>query len=194
MNCGGGEFGFIATSDDAKFVLEHPTLLVGMTDTIEKGEYGFGWCGFDTRTSFGVKNEKGGIRSEAKDFTGTTACLWAIAAAVYMALMGPNGFKEIGELIIERSHYAIRLLSEIRGIRIPLSPNVFKEFVVNFNETNKSVRDINLALLEHNIFGGKDISAEFPELGNNALYCVTEIHSQGDIEKLASALEEVLSR
>jgi len=194
MNCGGGEFGFIATRDEAKYVLEHPTLLVGMTDTIEKGEYGFGWCGFETRTSFGVKNEKGQIRSEAKDFTGTTACLWAIAAAVYMALMGPNGFKEIGELIIRRSHYAVKLLSEIKGIKILFSPNIFKEFVVNFDETGKSVKDINRALLGYNIFGGKDISKEFPELGSSALYCVTEIHSRDDIEKLANALKEVLAR
>jgi len=64
--------------------------------------------------------------------------------------------------------------------------------VVNFDETGKSVKDINKALLEYNIFGGKDISEEFPKLGNSALYCVTEMHSQNDIEKLANTLKEVL--
>ena len=194
MNCGGGEFGFIATRDEEKYVLEVPTLLVAMTDTIEEGEYGFAWCGFDTRTSYGSRNEKGEIRKESKDFIGTSANLWAIAAAAYMALMGPQGFKEIGETIIQKSHYAIKLLSEIKGINILFSPNTFKEFIVNFDETGKSVKDINRALLEYNIFGGKDISQEFPELGNSALYCVTEIHSRADIEKLANGLKEVLAR
>jgi len=192
MNCGGGEFGFIATRDEERYVAEHPALLVSMTDTLEEGEYGFGWYTFDARTAYGIRNEKGQVRSEAKDFIGTTSNLWAIAAAVYMALMGPQGFKEIGKTIIQKSHYAIKLLSEIKGIKILFSPNIFKEFVVNFDETGKSVKDINRALLRCNIFGGKDISQEFPELGNSALYCVTEIHSQEDIKKLANALKEVL--
>ena len=194
MNCGGGEFGFVATRDEEKYVSELPTLLVAMTDTVEKGEYGFAWCGFDTRTSYGSRGEKGEIRRESKDFIGTSANLWAIAAAVYMSLMGPQGFKKVGETIIQKSHYAITLLSEIKGIKILFSPNIFKEFVVNFDDTGKSVKDINRALLEWNIFGGKDISQEFPELGNSALYCVTEMHRREDIEKLADGLKEVLAR
>ena len=66
--------------------------------------------------------------------------------------------------------------------------------MVNFDETGKSVKDINKALLKYNIFGGKDISPEFPELGSSALYCVTEMHSQDDIKRLASALKEVLAK
>ena len=191
MNGGGGEFGFIASRDEEKYVAEYPSLLVSITDTVEEGEYGFGWCGWD-RTSYVVRDFDGSIRKESKDFTGTTSNLWAIGSTVYMALMGPQGFQEIGETIIQKSHYASKLLSGIKGVKILLSPNSFKEFVVNFDDTGQSVRDINKALLKNNIFGGKDISKEFPELGNSALYCVTEIHSPEDIEKLAGALKEVL--
>jgi len=191
MNCGGGEFGFIATSDEERYVAEHPGLLVSITDTIEEGEYGFGWSTW-SRTSYVVRGFDGRVRSESKDFTGTTSNLWAIGAAVYMALMGPHGFEEVGKTIILKSHYAVKLLSEIRGVRVILSPNSFKEFVVNFDETGKSVTDINKALLKHNIFCGRDISKEFPELGNSSLYCVTEMHSQDDIKKLAKVLQEVL--
>jgi len=185
MNCGGGTFGFIASRDEEEYVAEYPSSLISITNTIGEGEYGFGECAFE-RTMY-VKRDKG------KDFVGTTSNLWAMASAVYMALMGPNGFKEIGEAIIQKSHYAIKLLSEIKGINIPFSPNSFKEFVVNFNETGKTVKDVNKALLNYSIFGGKDISKEFPELGNSALYCVTEIHSKEDIERLANALKEVLA-
>ena len=54
----------------------------------------------------------------------------------------------------------------------------FKEFVVNFDRTGKTVKQINKALLNKKIFGGKNLSKEFPELGQSALYCVTEIHTQ----------------
>jgi len=185
MNCGGGTFGFIASRDEEEYVAEYPASLISITNTIEEKEYGFGECTSE-RTMYG-KREKG------KDFVGTTSNLWAIAAAVYMALMGPNGLKEIGEAIIQKSHYATKLLSETKGIDIRLTPNSFKEFVVNFDETGKAVKDVNKALLNYNIFGGKDISKEFPALGNSALYCVTEIHSKEDIEKLANALKEVLA-
>jgi glycine dehydrogenase subunit 1 len=194
MQCGGGELGFIAHSTRERYVVENPSLMVTITDTVEEREYGFAWAGFDFRTSYGVRNESGKIRSESKDFTGTTACLFAIGAAVYMALMGPQGFKEIGETIVLRSHYAIELLSEIKGVKVIFGPNSFKEFVVNFDETGRNVKDINKTLLNYNIFGGKDISKEFPELGNSALYCVTEIHTKEDIERLVNVLKEVLSK
>ena len=53
--------------------------------------------------------------------------------------------------------------------------------------------EINAALLERDIFGGKDLSAEFPLLGQSALYCVTEIHGKKEIDKLVDTLREVLS-
>jgi glycine dehydrogenase subunit 1 len=54
------------------------------------------------------------------------------------------------------------------------------------------VAEVNAALLERGIFGGKDLSAEFPELGQSALYCVTEIHTKADLDRLADELREVL--
>ncbi len=51
--------------------------------------------------------------------------------------------------------------------------------------------EVNKALLGHQIFGGKDVSAEFPELGQSALYCVTEYYDQADIDALVSAVKEV---
>jgi glycine dehydrogenase subunit 1 len=100
---------------------------------------------------------------------------------------------EIGEGIMQRSHYAASRLDKIKGVRAPLfaSP-YFKEFVVNFDGTDKAVAEINKALLEEGIFGGKDLSQDFPALGNSALYCVTEVHNQSDIDRLINAVEEVI--
>ena len=191
MNFGGGECGFIATRDDEIFVSENPSLLISITDTVKPGEYGFGHCTYE-RTSYLSRDEGGNIVEKSKDFTGTISNLWAIAASVYMSLMGPHGFKEIGDTIIEKTLFAKQLISKLPGIKLLFDSYNFKEFVVNFNNTGKTVKEINHSLLKNKIFGGKDISKEFPELGESALYCITEVHSQENIEYLAKSLEEVL--
>jgi glycine dehydrogenase subunit 1 len=184
MHAGGGLSGFIASRDEERYVGEYPLRLISITGTEREGEHGFGQCRYE-RTSYIA-------RENAKDWVGTTTTLWAIAAAVYMSLMGPEGMREVGESIISRSHYAAGRLSEIGGVKIPFS-GFFKEFPVDFSATGRTVAEVNRGLLGHRIFGGRDISAEFPELGQPALYSVTEVHTQGDLDRLASTLREVLS-
>jgi len=184
MQWGGGEGGFVATRDEPVYVAEFPSLLFGITETTEPGEYGFGEVFYD-RTSYAA-------REKAKDFLGTMAELHGIGAGVYLALMGPQGMKELGEGILQRTAYTMQLLSGIKGIKVPVfSAPHFKEFVVNFDGTGKTVKAINKALLEKKIFGGKDLSREFPELGQSALYCVTEVHTKDDLDTLAAALREI---
>jgi len=185
MSFGGGHGGFIATRDEEKFVMEFPSRLFGITKTSVEGEYGFGDVAYD-RTSFGV-------REEGKEFVGTHAALCGITAGVFLALLGPKGIQELGKSIMQRSQYALKKLSEIKGVKAPLFKSLpFKEFVVDFKETRKKVEEINLRLRERGIFGGKDLSREFPELGSSALYCVTEVHTKEDIDTLARALKEIL--
>lgn len=184
MQAGGGQGGFIATADDMKYISEFKDLMFGITETTVKGEYGFGEVLFE-RTSYGS-------RAEGKEFTGTTTGLWAINAAVYLTLMGPQGMLETGQTIMQMSQYAASKLSEIDGVKTGLSSAFFKEFVVNFDGTGKTVSEINNALLKEKIFGGKDLSGEFPELGQSALYCVTETKSQDEIDMLARAVKEVV--
>lgn len=185
QNFGGGQAGFIASKDDVRFVMEFPTRLFGITHTSVPGEYGFGDVAYE-RTSFAR-------REEGNEWVGTAAALWGITAGVYLALMGPQGMQELGEGIMQRSLYASKRIGQIPGVRSPaLGELFFKEFVVNFNQTGKSVKEINKRLLEHGIFGGKDLSFEFPQLGQSALFCITEMHTQKDIDSLVSALEEVV--
>jgi glycine dehydrogenase subunit 1 len=56
------------------------------------------------------------------------------------------------------------------------------------------VAAVNRALLAKGILGGKDLSREFPELGQSALYCVSEVHSQADIDRLVGILQEVVAK
>ena len=68
----------------------------------------------------------------------------------------------------------------------------FTEFVVNFDGTQKTAAEVNQALLEKDIFGGKDLSIEFPSLGQCIMVCVSEVHSRADLDRLAAALMEVM--
>mgnify|MGYP003623695304 FL=1 len=134
-----------------------------------------------------------GRREQGMEFTGTNAALFAICAGVYLASLGPQGMEEVGTTILQRSQYAQKKLSNINGVKIQFSSPSFKEFVVNVDDTGKAVAEINKALLEQKIFGGKDLSAEFPQMGQCAQYCVTEAHTKGDIDKLAAAISAIVA-
>lgn len=185
MQYGGGNGGFIATNDDPKFVMEFPSRLFGVAPTVVEGEYGFGDVAYE-RTSFAV-------REEGKEWVGTAAALWGITAGVYLALMGPQGMVEIGEGIMQRCRYLMNRLAAIPGLKVTFGETPhFTEFVVNFEATGKTAAQINQALLERDIFGGKDLSKEFPALGQSLMFCVSEVHSQADLDRLANALKEVV--
>ena len=66
-------------------------------------------------------------------------------------------------------------------------------FVVQIRRPVNRQPDQKTMLLKKGIFGGKDLSNESPDLKNCALYCVTEIHTQGDIDQLIDALKDGLS-
>lgn len=185
MNYGGGHGGFVATMDEERYVMEYPSRLFGIAPTIKEGEYGFGDVAYD-RTSFGHHREKG------KEYVGTQAALWGITAGVYLATMGPKGMEELGQNIIQKNLYAKNQLSKIKNVEIGIKSFGFKEFILDFNNTGKTVKEINKKLLEKNIFGGKDLSEEFEHIGQSALYCITEVHTKDDIDCLVNSLKEIL--
>lgn len=183
MYCGGGTGGFIATRDEERYARQYPTLQVSIAPTRVEGEHGFAMALFE-QSSYGK-------REDGNDWTGNSVYLWAVVNAVYMSLLGPQGFADLGELILQRCHYAARRLAEIDGVAIRY-PHAFKELVVDLSGTGKTVAEINAALLQRGIFGGVDLSSDRPELGQSALYCVTEVHAQEDVDRLVNALQEVV--
>jgi glycine dehydrogenase subunit 1 len=186
MYAGGGQAGFIASRDEPRFVEEFPTFLISLTRAPESSEFGFG-VGTLERTSYNK-------RHAATDYYGTTQWLWGITAAVYLSLMGPQGMRELGEGIIERAAYAVQRIGRLKGVRAPLfSGAFFKEFVVNFDRTGRTVAQVNRRLLRRAIIGGKDLSHAFPALGQSALFCVTEVHDRAAIDRLVEALKEAVS-
>lgn len=182
---GGGQAGFIACGQDVELIREFPTYMYGIVETDQEGRYGWGRA-MNYRCSHGS-------RENANEYFGTETGLWGITAGVYLASMGPQGMYELGETIIQNVNYAIQKLSEVPGIRVNVFQNKnFQEFVVDFTGTGKTVKEINQALLKEEIFGGKDLSEDFKELGQSALYCVSELTTADEIDHLAEALDKII--
>jgi glycine dehydrogenase subunit 1 len=186
MSYGGALLGFIACSDDESLLAATGHRIITLTKTKREGEWGFGYV-LPERSMFGA-------REKAITYTGTATALWAITAAVYMSLLGPQGIRELAEVILGKTQYAMRQLSQLDGINSPVfQAQHFKDFTVNFDDTGLQTKEIDRRLLEKGIQGGKDLSSEHTQLGNTSLYCVTEIHTKEEIDRLVATLEEVLS-
>lgn len=184
MNAGGGVGGFIASRDEERYVREYNGFLVSIAPTLRDGEHAFGLAC--------AHQNSYGMREEGKDWTGNSVYLWAIANSVYMSLLGPKGFEEVGELILARSGQAARKIGALNGVNVMWQDGFFREFVVNFDGTGKTVEAVNASLRQKDIYGGLDLSSRFPDFGQCALYCVSEVHQAADIDRLVAALEEAI--
>ncbi len=119
----------------------------------------------------------------------TNQGLMALAATIYLSLLGKHGFKQVANLCYQKAHYAAEQISKLNNYELAF-PNTpfFHEFVV---KTPKPVSEINLHLQNHWILGGYDLSEVYPEYENHMLIAVTEKISRDDIDDFVAALEEV---
>lgn len=173
---GGAHAGFIAVHDDPRFVMEMPSRLFGLESTTVPGEYGFGDVAYD-RTSFAH-------REEGKEWVGTAAALWGIAAGVHLALMGPQGMADLGELLLARTRYAQQRLSAIPGVRLDDDALHLREFTVTFEE--RTAADVVAALRTQGIEPGIPVGA------HTLLVCVTDATTQADIDRLVDAVASAI--
>ncbi len=115
----------------------------------------------------------------------TNQGLMALAAAVYMSLMGRQGLRRVAELCYHRAHYAAGRIAQLPGFGVEERGHFFKEFVVR---CPRPAAEINAVLRERGIVGGYDLSKDYPHLGHAMLLCVTEMNSKDEIDALVEAL------
>jgi glycine dehydrogenase subunit 1 len=177
---GGAHAGFIALHDDPGLVMELPSRLFGLASTDVEGEYGFGDVAYD-RTSFAV-------REEGKEWVGTAAALWGIAAGVYLSLMGPHGLVELGETLLARTAYAIKMLTAVEGVDLTDDAPHLREFVLDLTGAGLTAAEVIAALRRDGIEPGVEIGT------NELLVCVTEMNTMADIDDLAFSLSALCER
>jgi glycine dehydrogenase subunit 1 len=127
-------------------------------------------------------------RAKATSNICTNQSLNALAAAVYLAALGPQGLRRVAELCYHKAHYTAAHIAMLSGYTV-WSDDFFHEFVVR---CPKPVAVINRYLLdEWGIIGGYDLGQDYPELADHMLLCVTEVNSRQEIDDLVTALHEV---
>jgi len=179
LNFGGPYVGMLATRD--QFVRRMPGRLVGMT-TDHSGRRGFVLT-LQTREQH-IRREK------ATSNICTNEALNALAAAVYMAALGPQGIRRVAEVNARRAHYAKTRLCAISGVRPAFAAPVFNEFVLRMPIPPD---DLNARLLDRGILGGLALGRWYPDLSDGWLVCVTEARTRAQIDMLAEAVAEVMS-
>jgi len=183
MNYGGPHLGIFSVKD-IKLARSMPGRLIGITSTVaDPGAKAFAMV---------LQAREQHIRREAATSNVcTNQSLMAVAAASYLSLLGKQGFRRLGEVVISNSHYAAQRLSRVKGAKSPFfSGAFFKEFAVSYADAN--ARAVFRKLSRKGVHAGFPIQRSFGLGVEAGLYCVTEIHAREDIERLATALEEAI--
>jgi glycine dehydrogenase subunit 1 len=112
----------------------------------------------------------------------TSEALMALAAAVYLATLGKSGLRRVADLCYHKAHYAAEKISRLKGYSLVFPAPFFKEFAIRCPVAPSR---INRALLKARIIGGLDIGHI---IDNSMLFCVTEMNTKQEIDKLVEAL------
>jgi len=182
LNFGGPYLGFFACKKS--YVHKMAGRLVGQTVDAD------GQRGFVLTLSAREQHIR---REKATSNICTNQALCALAACVYLAVMGKHGLRQVAELCYHRAHYAADRIKEVPGFVVHDEKPFFKEFVV---QCPRPPAEINEALLDFGIIGGYELKTaypEIPELKNAMLLCVTEMNSGDEIDWLVESLREVIS-
>jgi glycine dehydrogenase subunit 1 len=131
-------------------------------------------------------------REKATSNICTNQGLIALAATIYMSLMGRHGLREVALQNRSKAVWAKERLSRVKGCRPRFTAPIFNEFVI---ELPGDPEAINRELLRRKIVGGLPLGRYFPGaagMKNACLFCVTEMNTREEIESLAAGLEEAL--
>ena len=175
MNYGGPLFGFFATTLKLKRMI--PGRISGATlDVAGNRAYALT---LQTREQH-IRREK------ATSNICSNQSLCALAATVYLTLMGRHGLIEVAKQSATKAHYLASEISELEGFDMTYEKPFFKEFSI---KTEKEPQIIIGKLYKKNIFPGIDLSKY--GMGNELLIAVTEKKTKNQLDEFVAALREV---
>jgi glycine dehydrogenase subunit 1 len=179
MSFGGPYLGFMATRE--KYVRNLPGRIVGETTDVN-GQRGFVLT-LQTR-------EQHIRRDKATSNICSNEALCALAATIYLSLLGKQGLKETAQLCADKASYAYQRLTAIPGVK-PHFPAkwVFNEIVLDLP------CDATVAigkLIEKGYAAGFPLSRYYKGMDNSILIAVTEKRTKQEIGMLAEELEAIL--
>ncbi|MDK2785446.1 MAG: glycine dehydrogenase subunit 1 [Thermotoga sp.] len=171
---GGYSLGIFATRE--KYVRQMPGRLIGETVDAE---------GNVSYTMILQTREQHIRRAKATSNICSNHAHAALIAAVYLSVMGPEGLKEVAKRSYDAAHYLQEKLEE-RGFRKKFSGDFFNEFVF---EVPEDYPERWKKMMGKKILGPLPLERMYPELGNVALACATEMTTRDDIERFLEAMK-----
>jgi glycine dehydrogenase subunit 1 len=175
LGFGGPYCGVIATRE--KYVRQMPGRLVGQTSD-KNGKRGFVLT-LATREQH-IRREK------ATSNICTNQALVALMVNIFMTIYGKVGLRELAKQNLAKTAYAAGQFGKTARVLFAGAPR-FNEFVV---QTSEDPYAINNRLLGHRIVGGFPLKKFYPELGNAALWCCTEMTTRGAIDTAVGMVAE----
>jgi len=179
MSYGGPALGFMAAR--SKYMRLLPGRLVGQT--VEEGG--------DKQTGYvlTLQTREQHIRRErATSNICTNQSLLAVGATIFLAALGKQGFRELGELCLQKAHYAFRQITALPGYEAAFSSPFFDEFVIKAPISTEALQQ---HFAQADIIGGYPLDERYPDMQNCTLFCVTETRTKEDIDRLITVLQEV---
>ncbi|MBI4745333.1 MAG: aminomethyl-transferring glycine dehydrogenase subunit GcvPA [Deltaproteobacteria bacterium] len=176
LSFGGPYLGFFATRE--KFMRQMPGRLVGET-TDKDGNRGF-ILTLSTREQH-IRREK------ATSNICTNEGLCALAATVYMCMLGKKGMMELARLNLSKAEYLKKGLQGIKGVKLSFNAPTFNEFVI---EVDRNPEELLKALSDKGIWGGISMKRFYPHLDRHILLCATEMNTKEDMDKFVKAMQE----
>ena len=174
VNFGGPHLGIMACRK--KYIRKFPGRVVGMTQDGE-GKKGF---------VLTLQAREQHIRREsATSNICTNQALCALAATVYLALLGGRGLRNLARINLERAHYAADRLAALPGFELPFEGPFFNEFAAAVPDTKEVKKRLKALGMEPGI----ELSRWYGGMENLMLFCVTELISKSDIDRMAEALK-----
>ncbi len=120
-------------------------------------------------------------REKASSNICSNQALCALAATVYLSLMGRDGIKQAAELCLQKSHYLAEQLGP--AFKAPF----FKEFVY---KTNRPASQVLAELRQKGILAGLDLGRFFKQLEGHLLISVTEKRTKDELDLLIRELSK----
>ena len=179
-NLGGPLMGIFATREDPNLLRQMPGRLIGATRSKDGSRRGY--------TMVLQTREQHIRREHATSNICTNEALFALAVSIYLASMGPQGMKEIGEHIVSNSNYALKRFQEERFEAPFFSGSFFGEVSV---KTKNPSSVVSKKLADFNILGGLPLGRFYVELQQVSLFSFSELHTSSDIESLIAALKKI---
>ncbi len=115
----------------------------------------------------------------------TNHSLCALAATVYLSLLGRRGLRQLAERNVELAHQAQRALARV-NIPPRFAGPFFNEFVVKIPRVAKALKHAE----DREILAGLPLAPDYPELNDGVLISVTEMNRTSDFVRLGEVLAE----